>query len=122
MNSIEIFRNATVVEEFKAGDVVFDVGSEGTMMYAVIEGSVDLWVGDTPVERVELGGFFGEMSLIDQAPRSAKAVATTACRLAVINLEQFEDLVASTPFFAITVMERMAHRLRRANHHPPADL
>lgn len=117
MQSIEVFRKAEQVRHASTGEVVFAAGDEGDVMYAVLEGSVDIVVDDVVVERVELGGFFGEMALIDQAPRSAAAVAASDCRLAVINREQFEQLIIESPLFGITVMEKMAVRLRRANRH-----
>ncbi len=117
MHSIEVFRNADTVERFSKGDVIFSAGDEGNAMYAVIEGSVDIAVDGMTVERVEIGGFFGEMALIDEAPRSATAIAASECRLAVVDRDQFERMVSTTPLFAITVMERMAIRLRRANQH-----
>lgn len=117
MNSIELFRKAEDVITLERGQTVFSLGEEGSVMYAVLDGSVDIVVEDTVVERVTLGGFFGEMALIDQAPRSATTIAATECRLAVINRTQFEQLICEAPLFAITVMEKMAIRLRRANQH-----
>jgi CRP-like cAMP-binding protein len=117
MHSIEVFRHADDVVSYQAGEVIFNVGDAGTTMYAVLDGSVDIVIEGVPVERVELGGFFGEMALIDDSPRSASAIASSDCRLAILDHRQFKKMVAGTPFFAITVMEKMAARLRRANQH-----
>ncbi len=116
MIAIEVFRTADQVSHVPKGTTIFRAGDEGDTMFAVIAGSVDIYVDDVAVERIELGGFFGEMALIDEAPRSATAIASADSTLAVINRDQFERLVSTTPLFAITVMEQMATRLRRANH------
>jgi CRP-like cAMP-binding protein len=55
---------------------------------------------------------FGEMALIDDAPRSATAVAKTDVELVPISEKQFLFLVSQTPFFALKVMRVLARRLR----------
>ena len=55
---------------------------------------------------------FGEMALIDDAPRSATAVAVTDVELVPVSEKQFLFLVSQTPFFAIKVMRVLARRLR----------
>jgi CRP-like cAMP-binding protein len=53
------------------------------------------------------------MSLIDDSPRSADAVAKTACVLAPVDERRFLFLVHETPMFALHVMSVMAERLRK---------
>ena len=55
----------------------------------------------------------GELALIDRRPRSATAVAVTACVLAPIDEKQFQFMVQQTPFFALQVMRVLTERLRR---------
>jgi CRP/FNR family cyclic AMP-dependent transcriptional regulator len=54
-----------------------------------------------------------EVALLDDRPRSASAIASTDCKVAVIDLNRFGVLVQQTPFFAVDVMRVMAERLRR---------
>jgi CRP-like cAMP-binding protein len=58
------------------------------------------------------GGIFGEMSLIDDKPRSATARARTDCELVPIDEGRFLELVHQKPGFALEVMKVMAERLR----------
>jgi CRP-like cAMP-binding protein len=51
--------------------------------------------------------------LLDSVPRSASAVAKTACRLVEINEKRFKFLVQQTPNFALQMMRVIADRLRR---------
>ena len=97
------------------GERVFSAGDIGTEMFIVRSGSVDLMVGDNVVETVEEGGVFGEMALIDPAPRSASAVAAADCTLARVNAYTFHQLVQRVPVLALEVMKVMARRLRRSN-------
>jgi len=97
------------------GERVFSAGDIGTEMFIVRSGSVHLKVGDTVVETVEEGGVFGEMALIDPAPRSASAVAAADTTLARVNAYTFHQLVQRVPVLALEVMKVMARRLRRSN-------
>ncbi|HEX5629570.1 MAG TPA: cyclic nucleotide-binding domain-containing protein, partial [Usitatibacteraceae bacterium] len=87
-------------------------GEEGRHMYVVLEGSVRLSVTGRTVEKVAKGGVFGEMALIDSAPRSATATAFTACKLAPVTAARFKSLVQESPDFALEIMRVMAARLR----------
>jgi CRP-like cAMP-binding protein len=98
-----------------AGDTVFREGDPGDVMYVVDAGEVDLVIRDQVVYTVGPGGIFGEMALIDRAPRSATALARTDCQLVPIDEKRFRYLVQQTPFFALDVMRVMAERLRRLN-------
>lgn len=115
MQAINFFRNESEKIPYAAGQSIFHTEEMGEQMFAVIEGQVELIVGDTVVEIVKEGGFFGEMALIDTRPRSADARAHTDCVLACIDQKRFLFLVQNTPFFAIQVMQVMADRLRRQN-------
>lgn len=98
--------------EFAAGSTVFAVGDTGDCMFVVQDGEVDLVVGGQVVETVGPGGIFGEMALIEQAPRSATAVARTPARLAVIDEARFAFLTQNTPGFALNVLRLISQRLR----------
>ena len=87
----------------------------GTEMYVVLEGEVELAIGSHMAETLGPGEPFGEMALIDQAPRTATATARTDCKLAVIPERRFLFLVQTTPYFALEIMKAMADRLRKMN-------
>jgi CRP-like cAMP-binding protein len=110
-----IFEKETTVATYAAGSVIFKEGETRKSMYVVKTGEVDLLVCGELVETVAEDGFFGEMALIDQEPRSATAVAKTDCSLIAINEKQFLFMVQETPFFAIMVMRTLAGRLRKRN-------
>jgi len=99
----------------EAGEVIFQQYDLGCEMYVVLEGQVELRLGANTAETLGPGEPFGEMALIDQAPRTGTAVAKTACKLAVIPEKRFLFLVQTTPYFALQLMKVMADRLRRMN-------
>jgi CRP/FNR family cyclic AMP-dependent transcriptional regulator len=111
--TLEVFRSEPDIKQYAEGDIVFREGERGDAMYVVIEGTVLLSARGQPVETLGPGGIMGEMALLDQAPRSATAVAGTACRLARIPEKRFLYMVRETPYFALQIMRVMTERLRR---------
>lgn len=118
-NVTNLFRSTTNVETFQAGDTIFSTGDTGEVMYVVQQGEVDLLVNGVTIETVGEGSIFGEMALIDNAPRSATAVARTDCRIVPIDRKRFTFLVDETPNFSLTVMKIMSDRLRRSGLRQP---
>jgi CRP-like cAMP-binding protein len=106
---------------YEAGAVICREGDPGDTMYIVQSGEVEIQAGGRVVEVVGPEGFFGEMALIDQAPRSAAVIARTDCVLSSITQKQFLFMVEETPFFAIRVMQAMSARLRRSTAAPAAN-
>lgn len=107
-----VFRSADEVRELEAGVVVFSEGDEGREMFGVVSGSVALTKGGAPVATIGPDGTFGELALIDHAPRSLTATTTEPTTVAVINERTFLYLVHETPVFALQVMRSLADRLR----------
>ncbi|HET9378536.1 MAG TPA: cyclic nucleotide-binding domain-containing protein [Chthoniobacterales bacterium] len=108
-----MFKKEVTPWSFSAGSVIFAEGQKRDSMYVVKSGEVELKVHDKTVEVVGTGGFFGEMALVDQATRSATAVARTDCVVIPISEKHFLFMVEETPFFALTVLRTLTARLRR---------
>ena len=109
-----IFDKPGSTKTFPAGATIFAAGDPPEFMYVVKKGQVDIIREGRTLETVGPDGFFGELALVDKSNRSATAQAQTDCELAPISEKQFLFMVSETPFFALTVMREMAHRLRRA--------
>jgi len=103
-------------QSFSRGQMIFNQGDAGEVMYVVVEGQVELFVDNEVVERVGPDGVLGELALIDAAPRSATAIASTDCELMPINQKKFALLVQDRPGFALHIMRVMAGRLRHMDH------
>jgi CRP-like cAMP-binding protein len=103
------------VRVFKQGEVVFREGDPATELFVVKSGRVDITSGNRLLATLDENGIFGEMALIDKAPRSATVTAATDVELVPVNEKQFLFLVSQTPFFALKVMRVLAGRLRVAN-------
>jgi CRP-like cAMP-binding protein len=106
-----------VLDSFRlsAGETLFREGDEGDRMFVVLEGRLDILVGETIVETATDGSIVGEMALIDDAPRAATVVAKTVSRLVAVDRKRFHSLVQSNPAFSTHVMKVLADRLRNMN-------
>ena len=114
MNPDELFTERTKVLNVRAGQTLFREGEPGgDVMFVLVGGTADIRVGEEVIETAGPGAILGVLGLIDASPRAATVVATTDCRLAPLNKEQFHALIRGTPYFATEVMKVMADRLRR---------
>ena len=117
MTTINIFRSARDLVAYEPGQVVFKAGDVGDVMYAVVEGKVDITLDAQCIETVEEGGIFGEMALVEEGVRMAAATATAPTKLAKVDKQHFIYLVQEHPTFALQVMKIMSERIRNANEH-----
>ncbi len=96
----------------KAGSVIFQEGDKADGLFIIKSGQVGIRLGNRTLADLNANSIFGEMALIDDAPRSATAVAITDVELVPVSEKQFLFLVSQTPFFALKVMRALARRLR----------
>ena len=103
------------VRDFKAGDIIFRCGDPAHELFIVQSSEVEIRLGNRVLETLPQYSIFGEMALIDSAPRSATAIACSDAKLVPVSEKQFLFLISNTPYFALNVMRVMARRLRAAN-------
>jgi CRP/FNR family cyclic AMP-dependent transcriptional regulator len=96
----------------KAGEIIFKEGDKAEELFVIKSGQVEIRIGNRRFSELSANSIFGEMALIDDAPRSATAVAMTDVELVPVSEKQFLFLVSQTPFFALKVMRVLARRLR----------
>lgn len=116
MAKSSLFRHATKTTTFKAGEIIFNEGERGDVMYVVVDGVVEILLRGRSMIRLDEGEIFGEMALIEsEHTRTATAKAETDVVLAPIDRDRFTFLVHESPFFALDVMRTLAERLQLAN-------
>ena len=98
--------------EFRAGNVIVSEGQFGVLMYVVLKGRVLVSIQGSVVEKIGPGGVFGEMALVDRAPRLASAVAETDCTLLGIHRNAFLKLMRTNPEFGLSLLSAMGERAR----------
>lgn len=113
VDTIKIFENHPD-RFFRAGEVIFEDGTEGEVMYGVLEGEVDMYVRGLPIETIGPGDVFGVGSLVhEDRLRESTAIARTDCKLAYLDKSHFLFAVQQTPMFAIEVIRSYSDRFRR---------
>jgi CRP-like cAMP-binding protein len=112
MPTTSLFLNARDTRVVNAGEVIYQVGDEGSHMYGIVSGAVELRKGSGVIAVLGAEDVFGERALIDHLPRNLTAVAVSDCALAVIDRQDFLFLVHESPTFALGIMGALASRLR----------
>jgi len=108
------------MNHFPRGHRIFSEGSRGEDMFIVLSGKVNI-SRDWGVLNREMSivlsenDFFGEMSILDDNPRSANATMTEEGILLSIGRSEFRELISHSPDFTIHIMSTLSRRLRKAN-------
>ncbi len=106
---------------FAAGAVVVSQEDRGDALYVLVSGKVKVVLyGDSGREIIlsifkTPGDFFGEMSLLDNEPRSATVIADVRSRLLVLSRSDFQAHLERHPRTALRVLQEVSRRLRRAD-------
>ena len=103
-----------VLLRYSEKQLIINAGDLGAFVYFPREGCVAISTEGRTLEYVGIGGVFGEMALVDNATRSAKAVAATDCALLAVNRKQFLKLVQTQPEFGLSLLKLLAQRLQAA--------
>ncbi|MFV2073812.1 MAG: Crp/Fnr family transcriptional regulator [Thermoanaerobaculales bacterium] len=99
---------------------IFHAGDTADAIFVVVNGRVKIVITSTDGKEFILsvlgaGQVFGEMALLEAAPRSAAVVTITAVELMVINRTDFDHLLNTSPAISRKLMAILSRRLRRAN-------
>lgn len=94
------------------GRVIFREGESGQELFALASGLVSITVRGNDGEEIELsrvgpGAFFGEMAILERAPRSATCTAVEKSTCLVLGAGDFEALLVEQPTAAVGVLDRM---------------
>lgn len=114
-------------QSYRKSEVIFKEGSTGSEMYLIHSGRVLLSVRQNETREVPLvvlnpGGFFGEMALVDDSPRSATASAVEDdTELIVMDRAKFLFMVRQQPEFALSLMHTLCRRLRDMDKRLPPE-
>ncbi len=104
---------------YRRGEAIFHIGDPGEALYLVIAGEVKITIpSDEGLEPVILttigpGGFFGELALLDGAPRSASAVAMGAVESSLLHRDAFDHLFDMEPGLRRALLATLAREIRR---------
>jgi tetratricopeptide (TPR) repeat protein len=104
---MKMFFNICKIVNFAPGDIIIEQDKPGTGLYILKAGEISIFklTDGEALHIVDLppGAHVGEMSLIDDAPTSARVSAKTDCELFIITRDKFEKLLSSNDKIALKV-------------------
>ncbi len=108
------------MRRFSKGQIIVNQSSPGNTFYIVISGQVKVALLNEDGREIILtllgeGDFFGELSLLDNDPRSASVVAAEYTTLFTLSRKQFYQLITANPRILESIIKEMCRRLRRAD-------
>ena len=117
---LEKFAEVTREKSYPKGSVILFEDDPGDSLFVVREGRVKVvLIGEDGREVIlgvlGVGEYFGELSLIDDRPRSAHVIAMEDSNLLVLRREDFRKRVESSPSVAWSLLTELSRRLRRAD-------
>ncbi len=107
---------------FRRGEVIFHAGDPGDALFIIVSGEVKIGLPSEAGEeailvRLQPGNVFGELALLDGAPRSATATALSAAETLVLPRDRFRELIAKEPAVRDALLASLALELRRLTTH-----
>src|SRR3954453_17272808 len=126
LSNVRLFSNLTKKElaavgrasdelEVDAGRILVQEGASGHEFFLILEGQAAVKRAGRKIASLGPGQYFGEMALLDRAPRNATVVADTPMRVLVLAQREFNDVVDAVPGLAHKMLRSMATRLREAD-------
>ncbi|MFC1746525.1 cyclic nucleotide-binding domain-containing protein [Candidatus Riflebacteria bacterium] len=118
-SELEKIQGITHEHIFKADEYLFKQGDIGDAFYIIKSGNIDILQIDSTsgeekvIVSLSSGEFFGEMALVQGAPRSASAKAVTEATMLVVKKSDFEMLLRMNSFVALKIMSELSTRLDR---------
>jgi CRP/FNR family transcriptional regulator/CRP/FNR family cyclic AMP-dependent transcriptional regulator len=117
--TLDVVAAALRPRRFRRGETIFHIDDPGDALFIVASGRVKITIpsedGSDPaiLTTIEPGGFFGELAMLDGAPRSATAVALDTVETHVLRREAFDRLVDSEPVLRRELLAALATEIRR---------
>jgi len=99
-----------IIEENAPGDFLFVILAGQAQIAKTIES-----IGRQVIQTLGPGEFFGEMSLLDDGPRSAEVTALEACELLLVSKDNFETILRRFPDVAANILRTFSRRLRQTD-------
>jgi len=109
---IDLIDRRTETVNVPEGKVLITEGAAGAEFFIIVTGAATVSRHGQEVAQLGPGDYFGDLALLDRAPRNATVTTTTPSELVVLGQREFAGLVDEVPGFANKLLAGLAHRLR----------
>lgn len=116
--SLGLVADAAVDCAFPAGAYIVRQGQIGTGFYLIVSGRVRVQRGSETLAHLGPGEFFGELSVLDQAPRMAHVIAEEPTVCLALASWDLTRVLEKNPRVALAMLRSVTRRLRAATDHP----
>jgi CRP-like cAMP-binding protein len=107
----------TEVIAFEAGATIVTQGQPGDAFFVVLDGQAVVRRNGQQVGQLGPGDYFGELALLDPAPRNADVEATTEMSVARLLVGPFRSVLRTVPAINERLLAGLAKRVRDADRH-----
>jgi CRP-like cAMP-binding protein len=108
------------VSTIEAGSPLVRQGDEGDALFVLLAGAARVERDGANVAQLGPGDYFGELALLDPAPRAATVTAVEDCEVAVLSVRMFRVLLRDVPQIAAELLAQLARRVRDAGGDDPS--
>jgi CRP-like cAMP-binding protein len=110
------------LRQFPAKNVVFQEGEPGEVLLIILSGKVKVLLSGKNGQEFILamlgpGNFFGEMAILESAPRSASVITVEPCECLLLSQKDLTVLLKKYPAIALKILKNLSQRLRKTNEH-----
>ena len=118
--TIAQLRKISTPKQFPKDEYICYEGQPGNEMYIILKGSVGIFLTNAigtlnQVATMKEGGFFGEMAIFDNLPRSASCIALEDTLCVAVNKDNLKTFLITCPDIAIQMLNNMSGRVRKLN-------
>lgn len=105
--------------KFRRGTILMSEGETGESLYLINTGKVKIYLSDENGNEITLfvegpGSYIGEISLLDNSPRTASAVTLEATEVSSISKKDFMEIIGENPDIAFSIIHALTQKMRRA--------
>jgi CRP-like cAMP-binding protein len=117
---LRVIADRAEIRSVAAGTRLIAEGEAGDEFFVVLDGTAEVRRQGAVVQGLGPGDHFGELALLDPAPRSADIVATAEATVGVLSRARFRLVLSAVPGIAEELLAFLARRLRAAEQASPA--
>ncbi len=106
---------SVTINKFPLNTTIINKGEEGNTMFVIISGKVKIHDGNENIAEIKEGNFFGEMSLIDDEPRSMSVTTIEDTSVAILQRDDFSNALNNFPDILKNIIHKLIQKLRTQN-------
>ncbi len=116
-SDLEVLSSHTVTKKFPKNTIIINEGDRTDSLYVILSGKIRVFLSDEHGKEIVLdtegaGGYFGEIALLDEAPRSASVMTVEPCTFAIISKDDFRSCLSKNPDIAINLIRELTRKIR----------